>query len=111
VPRLFNDEEGLAVFNSLAVFRKNLGDRARLVGFDLVEDLHGLDDADGLAFLDHAADFDKRLGARAGRTVESAHHGGLDGMAGGGSRRSMPSSSVSAARRRSLRAIESMRSL
>src|SRR6218665_1660913 len=46
--RLFDDEQRLPVFDGLAVFAENAGDRARLVGLDLVEDFHGLDDADGL---------------------------------------------------------------
>ena len=35
------------------------GDRAATVGLDLVHDLHRLDDADRLAFLDLVADLDE----------------------------------------------------
>src|SRR5262249_42677298 len=59
--RLFDDEQGLAELHRLAVRAENLGDGAALVGFDLIEDLHGLDDADGVAFLDLAADLDEGL--------------------------------------------------
>src|SRR6476469_4148802 len=44
-----DDEERLAVFHSLAVLAQDLRHRAGLVGLDLVEDLHRLDDADGVA--------------------------------------------------------------
>src|SRR5574343_803655 len=70
---LFDDEQRLSVFHGLAVFAQDTGHGARLVGLDLVEDLHGLDDADGLAFFDLAAHFHEGLGAGAGRTIERAH--------------------------------------
>src|SRR6476620_5754821 len=60
-----DDEQGLAVLDRLAVLDQDLGDRAGHVGLDLVHDLHGLDDADRVAFLDGAADVDERLRARA----------------------------------------------
>ena len=43
----------------------------------------GLDDADRLAFLDLTANLHKGLGARAGSTVERAHHRRFDDMARG----------------------------
>src|SRR5687768_4587716 len=55
---LLDDEQGLAVFHRLAVLAQDLGDGAALVGLDLVQDLHRLDDADGVAFLDLLADLD-----------------------------------------------------
>src|SRR5687768_15558459 len=67
-------EQGLPVFHGLAVLANDAGDRAGFVGLDLVEDLHGLHDADGLAFLDLASDLDERLCSGAGRPVESTYH-------------------------------------
>src|SRR6476620_10748978 len=55
-PASLDDEQRLAVFDRLPVLAQDLGHRARLVGLDLVEDLHRLDDADRVAFLDLAAD-------------------------------------------------------
>src|ERR1043165_4079136 len=67
---LFDDEQGLPEFHGLAVLAEDAGDRAGLVGLDLVHDLHRLDDADRLAFLDDLAHVGERLGARAGGAVE-----------------------------------------
>src|SRR3954471_23658252 len=78
-----DDEQRLAVFDRLPVLAQDLGDRSGLVGLDLVQDLHRLDDADGLAFLDLTADLDERLGAGAGRAVEGADHRRLDLVARG----------------------------
>src|SRR6218665_256469 len=77
---LFDDEQRLTVLDGLAVLAQDLRDRAGLVGLDLVEDLHGLDDADRLPFLDRAADLPHGLGPGAGRAVEGAHHGRLGHM-------------------------------
>ena len=46
---LFDHEQWPAVFDRPAVLAQDLRDGAGLVGLDLVEDLHGLDDADGIA--------------------------------------------------------------
>ena len=48
--------------------------RARVEDFVGLSDVVKVSDED-LAFLDLAADFNKSLGARAGRTIERAHHG------------------------------------
>ena len=61
---LLNMEQGLTVLNRLSVVTQNAGNGAGLVGLDLIEDLHGLNDADGFAFFDHRANFHKGLGAR-----------------------------------------------
>src|SRR5574337_1583029 len=66
-PALFDHEQRLAIFHGLAVLAEDARTGARLVGLDLVQDLHGLDDADSVAFLDLAADLDEGLGTRAGR--------------------------------------------
>src|SRR4051812_35081798 len=52
----FDDEERLPELDRLAVLAEDLLHRAGLVGLDLVHDLHGLDDADRVALLDHGAD-------------------------------------------------------
>src|SRR5215468_6944036 len=69
-----DDEQRLTVFDGLAVLGQDLGDRAGHVGLDLVHDLHRLDDADRIAFLDLRADVDERLGSRARRAIEGADH-------------------------------------
>src|SRR4051794_27451384 len=56
------DEQRLAVLHRLAVFHEDRLHHPGRVGFDLVHQLHRLDDADRLAFLDAVADFDERLG-------------------------------------------------
>ena len=63
---LLNAEERLTVLNCLTIVRKNLGDPAGFVGFDFIEDFHGLDDADGFALFDLTTEFSKGFGARAG---------------------------------------------
>src|SRR5689334_12929016 len=68
--RSADDEERLAVFHWLAVFHENRLHDAGGVGLDLVHQLHCLDDADGLAFLDGLPHLDERLGVRRGRAVE-----------------------------------------
>ena len=45
----FDHEEGLVVFDGLGVLEENLHDAARDLALDFVKELHGLDDADGLA--------------------------------------------------------------
>src|SRR6185312_14152533 len=70
-----NHEEGLPKFNSLTVLPQNLGDSARLVGLDFVQNLHCLDDAYRFALFHGAADLNKRLGTRAGRQIEGTDHG------------------------------------
>src|SRR5258706_324707 len=44
-----DDEQGLAVFDGLAVLHQDCLDHARGVGLDLVHQLHRFDDADSLA--------------------------------------------------------------
>ena len=73
--RSVNDEHGLAVFHGLAVVDQDFGDRATVVSFDFVEDLHGLDDANGVTGFDHAAHLHKGFGLGAGSTVKRADHG------------------------------------
>lgn len=61
---LFDDEEGLTEFDRLTVFSKNGLDNPRLVGLDLIHDLHGLDDTERIADADRLTDLDKGLGSR-----------------------------------------------
>src|ERR1700760_4139923 len=72
---LFDDEQRLAEFDRLAVLRQHGRDPAFLVRFYLVHHLHRLDDAQNLADLDLAADFDEGLGARRSGCIARAHHG------------------------------------
>src|SRR6185312_6784798 len=62
--RLFDDEEGLAEFDRIAVAGHDGGDPARAIRLDLIHHLHGLDDAEHLAHFHLIADFHERLGAR-----------------------------------------------
>src|SRR6478672_2845327 len=81
-----DDEQRLPEFDRLPVLAKDLLDGAGLVGLDLVHDLHRLDDADGLAFLDDGADLGKRFTARTARAIERADHRRLDDVARFGGR-------------------------
>src|SRR5574343_461123 len=74
-------EEGLAVFDRFAVIDENGLDHAFGVSLDFVEQLHGLDDAEGVALLHRCADLHEGIGARRGGTVEGADHRRLDHMA------------------------------
>src|SRR5690606_20308587 len=65
----FDHEQRLTVLDRRATLDEDLADRARLVGFDLVHQLHGFDDAQRIAFLDLAADPHERIGGRVGRAV------------------------------------------
>src|SRR5690349_24778491 len=71
-------EERLPVFDGLRVGGENLGHDARDLGFDLVHDLHRLDDAEDLPFRDARTHRDVRLGTRLGGRIEGADHGRLD---------------------------------
>src|SRR3954465_10639246 len=71
---LFDDDERFAIFDRLAVFNQDAGDRARAMCRDLVHGLHRLDDQQGLAFADPGADFHEGGLARLGRTIGSADH-------------------------------------
>src|ERR1700676_2665346 len=74
---LFDDEQRLAELDRLPVLGEYRGDASRLVRFDLVHHLHGLDDAENLTDLDFRADFDERLCAgRGGRVVRADHRRG-----------------------------------
>ena len=68
------------------------GDGAGALGFNLVHDLHGLDDAQRLSDRNSGADIDEVRGVRGGFDVEGADHRGVDFRAvghryGGGSGR------------------------
>src|SRR5690606_18771833 len=75
------DEQRLSVLHRLAVLHEDRLDDARRVGLDLVHELHRLDDADGLAFLDAVAHLDEGLRVRRRGPVERADHGRLDDVA------------------------------
>src|SRR5690349_12607651 len=81
MPRSADDEQGLAEFHRLTVFGQDRLDHASLVRLDLVHELHGFDDAQGLAFLDAIADVDERRRAGRGRAIERADHRALHDVA------------------------------
>src|SRR3979490_2238582 len=78
---LAEDEERLPVLHRLAVFHKHRLHHAGGVGLDLIHQLHRLDDANRLAFLDGLADLDKGFGVGRRRTVKGTDHRGLHNMA------------------------------
>src|SRR5467141_660035 len=78
---LAEDEERLPVLHRLAVFHKHRLHHAGGVGFDLIHQLHRLDDANRLAFLDGLADLDKGLGVGRRRTVKGTDHRSLHDVA------------------------------
>src|SRR5690349_8366461 len=75
---LFDQEERLAVLHRLAVLYQDGLHRAGHVGLDLVQQLHGLDDAQGLALGHRLPDFDERGGARRGGAIEGPDHRRLE---------------------------------
>src|SRR5690606_17967924 len=75
---LFDDEQRLVELDRLGVFDQDGLDDPILVRFDLVQHLHGFDDAERIANLDPGSDLNEGLGARRRRTVEGADHGGAD---------------------------------
>src|SRR5258707_13267203 len=77
---LFDDEERLAVLDRLAVLHEDRLDGPRYVGFDLVQQFHRLDDADGLPLGHHLADFDEGGCSRGRGAVERPHHRGLEAV-------------------------------
>src|SRR5688572_30245280 len=70
-------EEHLTVFHRMRVLSQQFLDDARELGLDLVHDLHRLDDAERLSFLDTLTHGDERLAAGFRRMVVRAHHRGL----------------------------------
>src|SRR5579862_789861 len=88
--RLFDDEERLAVLDRLAVLHEDRLDRPGGVGLDLVQQLHGLDDAKRLALGHGLADLDERRGSGRRGSIERPHHGRFElvalgfGGSGGG---------------------------
>ena len=51
--KLTNNEQGLAEFDRLPVFDQNLTYGATGISVDFIEQFHGFDDAQSVAFLDH----------------------------------------------------------
>src|SRR3954464_15930419 len=71
---LLDHEQRLAVLDRLPVLHEDGLDGAGVVGFDLVQQLHRLDDAERLPLGDGLAALRERRGARRGRAIEGAHH-------------------------------------
>src|SRR5574343_1149356 len=74
-------EQRFAEFDRLAVIDEDGLDDARGIGFDFVEQLHGLDDAQRVALLDGLTDLHEGIGTRRRRTVEGTDHRRLDDVA------------------------------
>lgn len=60
VQHLTDYEQRLAEFHRLAILDKDLLDHAGSVSIDLIQEFHGLYDAQGLTFLDSRSDLDER---------------------------------------------------
>src|SRR6185369_922859 len=67
-------DQRLSELDRLPVLGEHLLDHARLVGLDLVHQLHRLDDAKRIADLYRVPDFDERLRTRRRRAVERPDH-------------------------------------
>src|SRR4249919_2225616 len=76
-------EERFVEFDRLTAFHEDLQHGARDIGFDRVEHLHRLDDAEGFAGLDGLADADEGGLVRRRRGVERADHRGAHDVAVG----------------------------
>src|SRR5690606_22711591 len=76
----FDDEQGLAELDRLAVLDQDGLDPPGLVGLDLVEQFHRLDDAQRIALGDGIADLDEGIGAGLRRPVEGPDHRREDGV-------------------------------
>src|SRR6056297_180707 len=74
VPRLFEDDEGGAVFDRCAVLDQNAFHRAAARRRDVVHRLHRLDDKQGIAFVDLLANRNERGRARFRLHVDSTDH-------------------------------------
>src|SRR5262245_4835759 len=71
-------EERLPELDGLRVVHEDRPDHARLLRLELVEQLHRLEHAEGLANLDPVALLDERLCGGRRRAVEGSHHRRLD---------------------------------
>src|SRR5213083_3716762 len=77
-PMRIHPEKGLSELDGLRVLRRHLPNDAADLGLDFVHDLHRFDDADHLPDVDPASHLHVWLGARLGRLIEGADHGGFD---------------------------------
>src|SRR6185312_17164432 len=68
-----NPEEDLCVFHGVGIAHGDLAHDTRVLGLDLVHDLHGLDDAEYLPLLDARALHHVRWRSRLRRAVEGAN--------------------------------------
>ena len=59
---LFNDHQRLAVFNRLCIFDQYGFNDSRNIGLDLVEDFHGLDNANRFTLGNAVTNADERSG-------------------------------------------------
>lgn len=75
----FDHEECLSELDGVAVFHADLGDRAGLLCFDLVEDFHGFDEADDGVIADGVSDIGEDRGVGVWFGVVGADHWGFDG--------------------------------
>src|SRR4026209_929810 len=67
-------EQRLPELDGLAVLGHDLDDATADLGLYLVHQVHGFDDAEDLAFLDHVALLDEGRRVGLGRAIEGAHH-------------------------------------
>ena len=74
---LYN-EEGVAITNPVPILLEDGGNDPFDVGFDLVHELHGFNDAEALPLGDPVPDLNEGLRLWGGRTVEGADKRGSD---------------------------------
>src|SRR4029079_11034072 len=74
-----DQEERLVELHRFLILDEHLDDGPGHLRLDLVEDLHGLDEAEHGLGRDPVADLDERLGARRGGPVERPDDRGIEG--------------------------------
>ncbi len=67
---LLDCKQRLVVFHGLGVLHQNFGDSPVLVGLDLVQDFHCLNDAERIAHFDLRAQFDAKTEAMPDATMQ-----------------------------------------
>src|SRR5699024_8706187 len=78
---LADDKQGLTIFDRLTIFNKHCLDHAGAICLYFIQQLHGFDNAEHIAFLDCLPNLDKGGCARVGSPIKGAYHGGQNTLA------------------------------